>query len=223
MKILIGENHSCFDIYTLQGLMAAGMCIVRASSGVGVMQKLQRDRFDVVVLESGDLGGMTSCDVFHGVRNAGMQVPVLFLYNEAQRPPLPAPVPGTDQLRCPISLSVLLSHLQALEDGLPPVAADQHFRLADLDVDLDHQCASRGGCPLSLTEQEFRLLALLIRHQGRSVPLAAIGLALQDTSPDSAPERLELAIRQLRQKVDEAHKVHLIHSTPERGYVLEVS
>ncbi|MFA5685752.1 MAG: winged helix-turn-helix domain-containing protein, partial [Lysobacteraceae bacterium] len=93
---------------------------------------------------------------------------------------------------------------------------------ADLELDLLTRRASRGGTRIDLTAKEFALLELLLRRQGEVLPRSLIASQVWDMNFDSDTNVIEVAIRRLRAKVDDAFTPKLIHTIRGMGYILEV-
>ena len=86
---------------------------------------------------------------------------------------------------------------------LPPAAAAP-LRLLDLELDPLHRAVTRGGRPISLTNREFALLELLLRHAGRVVPKTRIAEKVWEVDYDMGSNVIEVHISQLRRKLDRA-------------------
>jgi two-component system copper resistance phosphate regulon response regulator CusR len=82
---------------------------------------------------------------------------------------------------------------------------------------------TRGGQRIDLTAKEFALLELLLRRQGEVLlPRSLIASQVWDMNFDSDTNVIEVAVRRLRAKVDDAFEPKLIRTVRGMGYVLEV-
>lgn len=95
------------------------------------------------------------------------------------------------------------------------------LKIADLDLDLHRQRATRGGRSLDLTPKEFQLLSLLLRRVGEIVSRTVIAEQIWDINFDSDSNVVEVHMRRLRAKVDDPFDCKLIHTVRGLGYVLE--
>jgi two-component system copper resistance phosphate regulon response regulator CusR len=93
--------------------------------------------------------------------------------------------------------------------------------LADLELDLVRRKASRSGQRLDLTAKEFTLLTLLLRRQGQVLSRTALAAQVWDMNFDSNTNVVEVAVRRLRGKIDDAFEKKLLHTVRGMGYVLE--
>ena len=97
------------------------------------------------------------------------------------------------------------------------------LRAADLELDLLRRRVTRGGQRIDLTAKEFALLELLLRRQGEVLPRSLIASQVWDMNFDSDTNVIEVAVRRLRAKVDDAFEPKLIRTVRGMGYVLEAA
>ena len=76
----------------------------------------------------------------------------------------------------------------------------------------------RGGRLIQLTAKEFALLEFFARHEGQVVDRAAITAHVWDENHDPFTNVLEVLIRRLRRKIDDAFDPKLIHTLRGAGY-----
>ena len=118
-------------------------------------------------------------------------------------------------------LAGLADHMVA-GAGVEPDSQDSTvLRLADLELDLVRRKASRSGQRLDLTAKEFTLLTLLLRRQGQVLSRTALAAQVWDMNFDSNTNVVEVAVRRLRGKIDDAFEKKLLHTVRGMGYVLE--
>ena len=92
-----------------------------------------------------------------------------------------------------------------------------------LALDLLRRRATRGGKRIDLTAKEFALLELLLRRHGEVLPRSLIASQVWDMNFDSDTNVIEVAVRRLRAKVDDAFEPKLIRTVRGMGYVLEAA
>ncbi len=113
-----------------------------------------------------------------------------------------------------------MARLQALMRRGKPQEASQ-LQIADLHVDLIARKAYRGGVRLDLTSKEFMLVTALGRRHGQILSKTEIAELVWDMNFDSNTNVVEVAIKRLRQKIDEPFERKLLHTIRGMGYVLE--
>jgi len=94
------------------------------------------------------------------------------------------------------------------------------LRLADLEIDLIRRTVQRGGKPIELQAQEFRLLEYLMRNMGLVVTRAMLLENVWDLHFDPRTNIVETHMSRLRGKVDRGHGGELIHTVRGAGYTL---
>jgi len=128
---------------------------------------------------------------------------------------------GDDYLVKPFAFPELLARVDVIarrsgsQDGEPV-----RLRAADLEVDLIRRTVQRGGKPIELQAQEFRLLEYLMRNMGRVVTRAMLLENVWDLHFDPRTNIVETHMSRLRAKVDRGHGAELIHTVRGAGYTL---
>jgi two-component system copper resistance phosphate regulon response regulator CusR len=75
---------------------------------------------------------------------------------------------------------------------------------------------------INLTNKEFALLEFLVRRQGEVLPRSLIASQVWDMNFDSDTNVIDVAVRRLRAKIDDAYEPKLIHTVRGMGYVLDI-
>lgn len=222
MKLLIVEDQPKTGLYLRQGLNEAGFSTELATDGdTGQYLALNGD-YDLLILDV-MLPGRDGWQILQAVRAAGLELPVLFL---TARDAVEDRVHGLelgadDYLIKPFAFSELLARVRTLlRRGASPTQ-ETTLSLADLRLDLIRRRVERAGTRIDLTAKEFALLELLLRRQGEVLPKSLIASQVWDMNFDSDTNVIEVAIRRLRLKIDDAHDNKLIHTVRGMGYVLE--
>lgn len=222
MKLLLVEDQARTGHYLRQGLSEAGFTVEWANEGLGGEQLALSGEHALLILDV-MLPGRNGWDIVKSVRAAGLATPVLFL---TARDAVADRVQGLelgadDYLVKPFAFSELLARVRTLlRRGAAP-AQETLLAAADLRLDRLRRRAERAGQRLDLTAREFALLELLLRRQGEVLPKSLIASQVWDMNFDSDSNVIEVAIRRLRAKVDDAFPERLIHTVRGMGYVLE--
>ena len=91
---------------------------------------------------------------------------------------------------------------------------------ADLTIDPIRRNVTRGASEIHLTNLEFSLLVMLVERKGEALTRTEIAERVWDLNFDTGTKVVDVAIRRLRQKVDDPYPVKLIHTVRGVGYVL---
>ena len=222
MKVLIVEDEKKTGDYLRQGLSEAGFTTDLARNGMDGLHLALTGDHDLIILDV-MLPGLDGWQVLETVRHSGKEMPVLVLTAKDQ---VEDRVKGLelgadDYLVKPFAFSELLARIRTLlrrgRNGTEPTT----LSLADLELDLLRRRVTRAGKRIELTAKEFALLELLLRRHGEVLPRSLIASQVWDMNFDSDTNVIEVAVRRLRNKVDEPFEPKLIHTVRGMGYVLE--
>lgn len=224
MKILIVEDEPKTSEYLRQGLTEAGFVVDLARSGLDGHHLANTETYDLIVLDVmlPDIDGFR---ILKSLRDAGKQMPVLFL---TARDSVADRVRGLDigaddYLVKPFAFAELLARVRTLLRRGATGTVDTTLGVADLELDLMRRRATRGGQRIVLTAKEFALLELLMRHRSEVLPRSLIASQVWDMNFDSDTNVIDVAIRRLRAKVDDAFEPKLIHTVRGMGYMLDAA
>ncbi len=221
MKLLIVEDNERAARTLGRALAEHGFTVEIAFDGPGGLELALGGAFDCLLLDV-MLPGMDGFALLEEVRNAGVEVPVIFL---TARDALPDRIRGLelgkgDYLVKPFAVSELVLRLHNLLHRAPPTE-EQVFKVGDLSMFPHQRKVYRGSARLDLTPQEFSLLELLLRNAGHVVTRSRIAEELWDMAFDGDPNLVDAAVRRLRRKADDPFPEKLIQTRRGVGYVVE--
>ena len=223
MKILIVEDEAKTGDYLRQGLSEAGFVVDLARDGLDGLHLALEGGHDLLVLDV-MLPSLDGWGILQTLRRSGRSMPVLFLTarDEVEDRVRGLELGADDYLVKPFAFAELLARVRTLlRRGRSPEA--EVLRAADLELDLLRRRVTRGGQRIDLTAKEFALLELLLRRQGEVLPRSLIASQVWDMNFDSDTNVIEVAVRRLRAKVDDAFEPKLIRTVRGMGYVLEAA
>ena len=223
VKVLIVEDEQKTGDYLKQGLSEAGFVADIARNGVDGLHLATTGEYDLLILDV-MLPGMNGWQVMEALRRDGKDMPVLFLTAKdlVEDRVKGLELGADDYLIKPFAFSELLARVRTLLRRGRGGTEVSVLRASDLELDLLRRRVSRCGKRIDLTAKEFSLLELLMRRQGEVLPRSLIASQVWDMNFDSDTNVIEVAMRRLRSKVDDAFEQKLIQTVRGMGYVLEV-
>lgn len=214
-RILLLEDDEALAEGLTYALGKEGFDVETASCVSEALSRLGQTSYELLLLDIGLPDG-SGLDVLRRVRMGGATagggvpgdgVPVMFLTAADEEVSIIRALDsgGDDYLVKPFKLGELVSRIRALlrRAGKGSGRIDRLVS-GDLALDLAGCRATLGGKPLELTAAEYRLLALLVRNEGRIVTREAIlGALWDDGGRFVEANTLSVYIRRLREKVEE--------------------
>jgi DNA-binding response OmpR family regulator len=118
-------------------------------------------------------------------------------------------------------LTRLRLHLELHRRRLPPPAPlGEVLELGDLVMSASGRQVQRAGRRVDLTSREADLLLLLLRHANSVVPRERILAEVWQGETTAASNVVDVYVRYLRQKLEQAGESRLIHTVRGKGYRL---
>ena len=202
-------------------MQAEGLTVHVVHNGNEVVPFAAANPLDAIVLDI-MLPGRDGLSVLRDLRAQQITTPVLLL---SARGAVDERVEGLnagadDYLPKPFVLSELIARVRALgRRNTGTLAAE--LRVADLALDTVGREAHRRGGRIELTNREFRLLEFLMRSEGRVCSRTLILEQVWDYHFDPGTNLVDVYIKRLREKIDAASELKLLHNVRGVGYILK--
>lgn len=222
MKILVVEDEKMIAQALRKGLEQERYVVDVANFGDEGLDLALAENYDLVILDVmlPQLDGFTVCQ---RLREAGKMMPVLMLTAKSQ---LHDKVTGLeygadDYLTKPFAFEELLARIKALLRR-PPQIKSEKLVVGSLTLEPTTFTVTREQQEINLSSKEFALLAFLMRHAGQIVTKEMLINQVWNYDADVLPNTVEVTLRHVRQKVDQAFPQlpALIHTVRGYGYKL---
>ena len=222
-KILIVEDEAKIARFVELELTHEGYEVDKAVDGrTGLSMALEKS-YDLMLLDV-MLPGLSGLELLRRLRNEGSTLPVILL---TARDSVMDKVTGLDMgaddyITKPFAIEELLARIRVTlrKKTAPAEKAAPVLRCGELTLDPARHEVRFGETPVTLTFKEFSLLQTLMEN--RNIVLSRDTLLEKVWGYDYMGETniVDVYIRYLRQKVDDAFRVKLIHTVRGVGYVL---
>jgi DNA-binding response OmpR family regulator len=215
MRVLLVEDERSVASFIARSLRENAYTVDISHTGEKALDLASRSHYDAVLLDV-RLPTMNGIQVCRELRAAGNETPILML---TARSLVEQRVEGLDAgaddyLTKPFALAELHARLRALS------RRGMKLRCADLELDRQHRCATRGGQQIPMSLKEYLLLELLLRHSPEAVARSEIVQQVWSYDFDTSTNLVEVYINHLRHKIDLNQTIKLIHTVRGVGYRL---
>jgi two-component system copper resistance phosphate regulon response regulator CusR len=220
MRILVVEDERKVAEMVARGLKAARYAVDVAGDGETGWAMANTYQYDLVVLDL-LLPGIGGLELLKRIRIRDLKVPVLILtaMDSTASKVANFEAGADDYLTKPFAFEELLVRVKALlRRG--PVSHNSAIRVEDLEIDRVSQSVRRAGKRVDLTPKEFALLEYLATQPGRVFSRTMIVEHVWDNSFEGLTNIVDVYVRHLREKLDDAHAIKLIRTVRGVGYCL---
>ncbi len=220
MKLLVIEDDLKTAELMRKGLSDEGFTVDLCFNGVDGLEQAQSNLHDLIILDV-MLPKLDGWLVLTRLRSYGLSTPVLML---TARDSVEQRVKGLslgadDYVVKPFAFSELVARIRTvLRRATAAVIEDICFE--DLRLDPRRHHVDRNKSAIELSSKEFKLLELLLRHQGEVLSRTFISERVWDMLFDGDSNIVDVNIRRLRAKVDDPYPRKLIQTVRGRGYVI---
>jgi two-component system, OmpR family, alkaline phosphatase synthesis response regulator PhoP len=191
-RILIVEDEPDIVFGLQEDLRRQGYDTSVSTDGDDAIRRGTTEVWDLILLDV-MLPGANGFEVCAAIRRAGVRTPVILLTAKARESDKEHGLDSgaDDYVTKPFSLRELRARIRAqLRRG--GNGSDRLVRFADCELDLDRAELRRGGDPVELTAQEFRILQVFVRSAGRVLSREQLieaawgqGIAITDRAVDT--------------------------------------
>ena len=201
-RVLLVEDEVAIADAVQYALRADGLQVEHSLLGAPALERLRRERFDVVVLDVGlpDLDGFALCRQLRTFS----QVPVIFLSardTEVDRV-VGLELGADDYVTKPFSPRELVARVRArLRRAEPAAAVREH---GDFSHDAGGQRIRFHGQWLALTRYEYLLLAALLARPGAILSRDRLMDEVWGDAPDTVDRTVDTHVKTLRAKLRQA-------------------
>ena len=222
MTILVCDDDKeivdAIEIYLIQ----EGYQVVKAYDGEQALDMLRTKKIDLMVIDvmMPKLDGIRA--TFQARKTSSIPIIILSAKTEDADKILGLNVGADDYITKPFAIEELLARIRAALRKRA-VHTGSILTAGELAMDVERHQVSVRGQSVELTKKEFDLLHQLLENKGRVLTREALLDSVWGFDFVGETNSVDVYIRFLRSKIDEAFGIKLIHTVRGVGYVIRES
>lgn len=221
MRVLVVEDEKDLNSIICSKLVKEGYNVDACYDGQAALDYMEAENYDGAIMDM-MIPNKDGITVLREMRNAGIQVPVLFLTAKTETQDIVRGLDAgaSDYMTKPFEFSELMARLRVMLRTQNPVN-ENVITCGSLVVDMNNRQAIRDGKVIDLTVREYAILEYLARNRNVVVTREQIRVNIWNIDDDVNSNVIDVYIRYLRRKIDDNYEEKLIHTIRGVGYKLE--
>lgn len=221
MRILVVEDEKDLNSIICSKLVKEGYNVDACYDGQAALDYMEAENYDGAIMDI-MIPNKDGITVLREMRNAGIQVPVLFLTSKTETQDIVRGLDAgaSDYMTKPFEFSELMARLRVMLRTQNQVN-ENVITCGSLVVDMNNRQAIRDGKVIDLTVREYAILEYLARNRNMVVTREQIRVNIWNIDDDVNSNVIDVYIRYLRRKIDDNYEEKLIHTIRGVGYKLE--
>lgn len=221
MRVLVVEDEKDLNSIICRKLVKEGYNVDACYDGQAALDYMEAENYDGAIMDI-MIPNKDGITVLREMRNAGIQVPVLFLTAKTETQDIVRGLDAgaSDYMTKPFEFSELMARLRVMLRTQNPVN-ENVITCGSLVVDMNNRQAIRDGKVIDLTVREYAILEYLARNRNVVVTREQIRVNIWNIDDDVNSNVIDVYIRYLRRKIDDNYEEKLIHTIRGVGYKLE--
>ena len=221
MRVLVVEDEKDLNSIICSKLVKEGYNVDACYDGQAALDYMEAENYDGAIMDI-MIPNKDGITVLREMRNAGIQVPVLFLTAKTETQDIVRGLDAgaSDYMTKPFEFSELMARLRVMLRTQNPVN-ENVITCGSLVVDMNNRQAIRDGKVMDLTVSEYAILEYLARNRNVVVTREQIRVNIWNIDDDVNSNVIDVYIRYLRRKIDDNYEEKLIHTIRGVGYKLE--
>ena len=203
--ILVIEDQEQLRRFLRVTLGTQSYRVIEAETGASGLEQAALSKPDLIILDLG-LPDVDGIEVTRRIRQwTTTPIIVVSARGKEQDKVFALDAGADDYVTKPFGVAELLARVRVVLRHLETVRADASeptFEIGELRVDLARREVTVAGVPVHLTPNEFRLLAVLVKHAGRVLTHGYLLKEVWGPTAESESHYLRVYMNQLRQKLE---------------------
>ncbi len=224
-RILVVDDEPQIRRVMRATLVHEGYEVMDARSGPDALDRLQSEKFDIVLLDINmpGLTGLETCKQIRLVSDVGI---IMMTVRDKESDKVAAlDVGADDYVTKPFSMPEMLARIRALlrRNAILEPSGIANVWIGDVEVDFRSRRLVSKGKQIRLSAKEFDLLAYLAAHPNRAIPHEELLHAVWGPEYGDEREYLRVFMNRLRKKIEPSpQEPQFLIKEPWIGYSLKL-
>jgi two-component system copper resistance phosphate regulon response regulator CusR len=227
MRILVLEDDKTLRGYIHQALTQQGYSVDQASTGKEAAQMASEHTYDLFLLDVRMPGQEDGNWVLRSLRQNGHRAAIIMLTGQGGEEDkiISFKAGADDYITKPFNLTELFARVAVwrnrYREFLASSVSSTELTAGDLRLNAWKRHAIRGEKKIPLTHAEFKIIQCLLENKGQIVTQSQLSEVILERQVEHTSNAVEVAIKRLRDKLDEGYPDSIIKTLRGSGYMIE--
>ena len=215
MKILLLEDDVILNEIIEEFLLSLNYDVITAFDGNIAEELIYEESFDLLLFDV-NIPNITGFELLKNIRQNNINIPIIFITSRHTADDVKIGFNSgcDDYIKKPFDFDILLARIEArLRFGGTNI-----IEIDDLIINPDEEKIEYAGEEIELKGKPFEVLTHLARHRDQIVSKEQLLDAIWEEPELVTPNVIEVAINQIRQKMDKPLNISTIETIRRRGY-----
>ena len=220
-SILLIEDEESLARFVELELLHEGYGVRKCFDGREGLDTALREDFDLILLDI-MLPSLNGLEVLRRLRREKNTPVILLTARDAVMDKVTGLDTGADDyITKPFAIEELLARLRAARRKQPAAPAGGQMQVGPVRLDPLRHTVTVKDSPVTLTSREFQLLQYMMENTGIVLSRETLLSSVWGYDYMGETNVVDVYIRYLRQKIDEAHNIKTLHTIRGVGYVMK--
>lgn len=222
MRLLVVEDEEKLLSSIRQGLEDNALFVDVANNGKTGLAMAMANDYELIITDV-KMPSMSGLEMLRAIRESGNETPCILLtaMGMVEDKMEGFQAGADDYLTKPFDFRELLMRINAVGKRATKIKErPERLSYADIELYPKTKLVTRNGQRIDLTPKEFDLLEYFLKNVERVISKAELMEKVWDIDFESGTNVIEVYVNFLRNKIDKAFPVKLIHTQFRIGYVL---
>lgn len=227
MRILILDDDDTLRKYLHEALAQEGYAVDQASTAKMAVTMATENTYDLFLLDIRMPGDEDGNWVLRSLRHIGHRAAIIMLTGQGgdEDKIVSFNAGADDYIVKPFKIKELFARVgvwrNRYREFLASTVSSTELSAGDLHLNIWKRQAIRAGKKIPLTDGGFKILECLLRRKGQVVTQSELSELIRDAHLEHNSNAVEVAVKRLRDKIDQGNPTSIIKTIIGSGYMIE--